>query len=173
LPLFAGLKQGSVPESDQQYKEAENQPDKAVTALLRRIRETFITLYFPNRNGIVREGFKPEFKENKFNGEEQIIGALIEAMKFEDFQSEDAFIEALRKKCEQRIFTQQEMTWAQIMERAATETTWQWYHPKQMDELKKKCLMSDTWREVGGYIKKCPFAKDPTDVIIEQTEYDD
>ena len=171
--IIAGMKQGSLPESDQQYKEAENQLDKAVTALLQTIRETFITLYFPNRTDIAREDFRLEFEENKFNGEEQVIAALKKEMKFEDFQAEDAYIESLRKKCEQRVFTQSEMTWAQIMERTATETAWQWYHPKQMDELKKKCLMGDIWREVGGYIKKGPFAKDPTDVTIEQTEYDE
>jgi len=37
-----------------------------------------------------------------------------------------------------------------------------------MDELKKKCLSSDVWSEIGGYI-----AKGPTDVIIEQTAYNE
>jgi hypothetical protein len=114
-----------------------------------------------------------EFKENKFNGEEQIVATLKEAMKFEDFSGEDAFNDALRKKCEARIFTQAEMPWTQIMERAATESSWQWYHRDQMETLKKKCLANDAWREVGGYIKKGPFEKDPTDVTIEQTDYNE
>ena len=171
--IVANMKQEHVPETDQQYKEAESQHDKATTALLQTIRETFITLYYPSKKDLSREDFKLEFKENRFNGEEQIIAALKEAMKFEDFQSEDLFIDALRKKCEARIFTQLEMPWTQILERAATESSWQWHHPKQMDELKRKCLASDAWREVGGYIKKGPFAKDPTDVTIEQTEYNE
>ena len=116
---------------------------------------------------------KFEFKENKYNGEEQVINALMDAMKFEDLKTEDSFIDALRRKAEQRIFTQKEMPWSQIMERGATETAWQWYHPRQMDELKKKCLHSDLWREVGGYIVKGPFEKEPTDVSIEQTEYNE
>ena len=162
-----------LPETDQQYKEAERQQDKAMTALLQTVREAFITLYFPSKSGLSREDFKFVFKENKFNGEELIIAALKDAMKFDDYTSEDIFIDALRKKCEARIFTQSEMPWSQILERAATETSWQWYHPRQMDELKKKCLANDSWREVGGYIKKGPFEKEPTDVIVEQTDYNE
>ncbi|MDR2176258.1 MAG: DUF499 domain-containing protein [Synergistaceae bacterium] len=171
--IITNMKNEHVPETDQQYKEAESQHDKTATALLQTIRETFITLHYPFRNGLSREDFKLEFRENKFNGEEQIIAALKEAMKFEDFSSEDVFIESLRKKAEARIFTQKEMPWTQIMERTATESSWQWHHPRQMDELRKKCLANDTWREVGGYIVKGPFEKEPTDVIIEQTDYNE
>jgi hypothetical protein len=171
--IIANMKSEHVPETDQQYKEAENQHDKATTALLQTIRETFITIYFPSKTGLSHEDFKLEFKENKFNGEEQIIAALKEAMKFEDFSSEESFIDSLRKKAEARIFTQKEMPWSTISERAATETSWQWYHPKQMDELRKKCLANDTWREIGGYIVKGPFEKEPTDVAIEQMGYNE
>ncbi|MDR0999304.1 MAG: DUF499 domain-containing protein [Clostridiales bacterium] len=171
--IIVNMKQEHLPETDQQYVEAESQRDKAATALLQTIREAFITLYYPSKSGLSREDFKLEFKENKFNGEEQIIAALKEAMKFEDFSAEDAFIDALRKKCEARIFTQAEMPWTQILERAATEKAWQWYHPKQMDELRKKCISADIWRDVGGYLKKGPFEKDPTDVTIEQTDYNE
>jgi hypothetical protein len=171
--IITNMKNEHVPETDQQYKEAESQQDKATTALLQTIRETFITLYYPSKSGLSREDFKLEFKENKFNGEEQIIAALKEAMKFEDFSSEDSFIDALRKKAEARIFTQKEMPWGTILERAATETSWQWYKPDQMDTLRKKCLANDTWREIGGYIVKGPFEKEPTDVSIEQTDYNE
>lgn len=171
--ILANMKAEHVPETDQQFKEAERQQDKATTALLQTIRETFITIYYPSKNGLSRADFKLEFAANKFDGEDQIIKALKEEMKFDDFQSEDLFNENLRKKAEARIFTQKEMPWSQIVERAATEPSWQWYHPKQMDELKKKCLNNDTWREVGGYIVKGPFEKEPTDVIIEQTDYNE
>jgi hypothetical protein len=171
--ILTNMKNEHVPETDQQYKEAESQQDKATQALLTTIRETFITIYYPSKSGLSREDFKLEFKENKFNGEEQIIAALNDAMKFEDFSTEDAFIESLRKKAESRIFTQKEMPWSTILERAATESSWQWYHPKQMDELRKKCFANDTWRDIGGYIHKGPFEKEPTDVTIEQTDYNE
>lgn len=171
--ILASMKAEHVPVTDQQYKEAENQQDKATTALLQTIRETFITLYFPTKNGISSEDFKLEFKENSFKGEEQIVKTLEEAQKFEDFSIDDKALETMQKKCEARLFTQKEMPWSQILERAATEVSWQWYHPKQMEELKKYCLKSDKWREIGGYIVKGPFAKEPTDVSVEQIEYNE
>ncbi len=171
--IIANMKGEHVPETDQQYKEAESQQDKAVVALLTSIRETFITIHYPSKSGLSRADFKLEFKDNKFNGEEQIIKTLVEEMKFDDLKTEDVFIDALRKKAEARIFTQKEMPWSQILGRAAEEPSWQWYHPRQMDELKKKCLNSDIWREIGGYVVKGPFAKEPTDVTVEQTDYDE
>lgn len=171
--IIANMKSERVPETDQQYKEADSQLDKATGTLLQTIRETFITIYYPSKSGLSRGDFKLEFVANKFDGEEQIIKALIDAMKFEDLKTEESFIESLRKKAEARIFTQKEMPWSQILERAATETSWQWYHPKQMEELKRKCLLNDSWREIGGYITKGPFDKEPTDVTIEQIGYNE
>jgi len=171
--IIANMNDEHIEKTDQQYKEAEVQHDKTITALLQTIRETFITIYYPSKNGVSREDIKFEFAENRFDGEDQIIKTLMEAQKFEDLQTEDKFIDTLRRKAEQRIFTQKEMPWSQIMERAATETSWQWYHPAQMDELKKKCLNSSVWKDVGGYIVKGPFEKEPTDVIIEDTGYDE
>ena len=171
--IMSSMKAEHVPPTDQQYIEAENQQDKATNALLATIRETFITLYFPTKNGIASEDFKLEFKENKFNGEEQIVNALKDAQKFEDFTAEDKPLDTMQKKCEQRIFTQKEMPWSQILERAATEVSWQWYHPRQMDALKTACIKKDKWRESSGYIIRGPFAKEPTDVVIEQIDYNE
>ena len=171
--IISNMKTAHVPENDQQYKEAENLHDKATTALLQTIRETFLTLYYPSKNGLSSENFKLEFAANRFNGEEQIIKALIEPMKFFDFSSEDTFIEPLRKRIERDVFTQKEMFWSQILERTATDTAFPWYYPKQMDVLKKKCLDRGVWREIGGYIAKGPFSKEPTDVTIEQIDYNE
>jgi hypothetical protein len=170
--IISNMHDEHVPSTDQQYKEADSQKDKVTTALLQSIRETFITLYFPTKNGIISEDFKLEFKENSFKGEEQIIKVLKNEKKFEDYQSNDMFLELLREKCEDRLFTQKEMTFNQIKERAATETIWQWYHPDQMEGLKKDCIKKDKWREIGGYLVKGPFAKEPTSVMVEQTGYD-
>lgn len=170
--IISAMKDEHVSETDQQYREAQAQEDKALTALLSTIRETFITLYFPTKSGLTKEDFKLAFTNNKFIGEDQIVNTLSGARKFEDFSSEDRFLDTLRKKCEARIFTQQEMTWQQIQERAATETIWQWYNPSQMETLKKDCLNRDKWREIGGYLQKGPFAKEPTEVQVEQLSFD-
>lgn len=171
--ILSYMKAEHVPETDQQYKEAENHNHKVTQALLQTIRETFITLYFPTKNGIVSEDFKLEFKENAFKGEDQIVRVLTDASKFEDFKTDDSFLDNLRRKCEIRIFTQKEMPWSQIRERAATETSWHWYHPAQLEELRKDCIKKDRWREIGGYIVKGPFEKEPTCVTVEQLDYDE
>ena len=170
--IISSMKDEHISETDQQYREALTQEDKTTTALLSTIRETFITLYYPNKGGLTSDDFKLEFAGNKFNGEEQIVKTLTEAQKFQDFSKEDRFMETLRKKCEARLFTQKEMTWNQILERAATEVGWQWYHPDQMTELRKDCINKDKWREIGGYVTKGPFKKEPTEVSVEQLTYD-
>lgn len=171
--IVDGMKSEGVPATDQQYKEAESQLDKAIQALFSAIRETFVTLYYPTKNGIVSSDFKLEFKGNKFDGEEQIISVLKDAMKYEEFSKNDTFLDTLRKKCEMRLFTTKEMTFAQICERAATETSWQWYHPDQLDSLRADCLKKDKWREIGGYLVKGKFEKEPTSVNVNQANYDD
>ena len=171
--IINNMKAEHISELDQQYREACDQETKALAALLSTIKETFITLYYPSKNGLTSDDFKLVYLNNDFKGEEQIVNTLADAQKFEDYSSEDKFLETLRKKCEQRIFTQQEMTWKQILDRAASETGWQWYHPSQMEQLKKVCISHDNWREVGGYLKKGPFAKEPTSVLVEQKGYDE
>ena len=171
--IVDGMNSEGVPATDQQRKEAEVQLDKAIQALFSTIRETFVTLYYPTKNGIVSADFKLEFKENKFDGEQQIISLLQSEMKYEPFSKEDAFMETLRKKCEARLFTTKEMPYSQICDRAATEISWQWYHPDQLDSLKADCLKKDKWREINGYLVKGPFEKDPTSVSVNQTNYDD
>ena len=171
--ILESMKSEGVPATDQQYKEAEVQCDKALQALLSTIRETFITLFYPMKNGIVSSDLKLEFKGNKFEGEEQIITVLKENMKYEAFSKEDAFMETLRKKCEARLFTTKEMMYSQIISRAAMETSWQWYHPDQLESLRADCLKKDKWREIGGYLVKGPFEKEPASVNVSQTGYDE
>ncbi len=171
--IVESMKNEGVPATDQQYREAETQSDKAIQALLSTIRETFVTLYYPTKSGIQSSDFKLEFRGNRFDGEEQIIAVLRDEMKYEDFSKNDDFLETLRKKCEARLFTTREMTYSQIVSRAATETSWQWYHPGQLDSLKNDCLNKDKWREIGGYLVKGPFEKDPTSVSVTQTGYDE
>lgn len=139
-----------LPATDQQYKEAEAQLDKATQALFSTIRETFVALFYPTRNGIDLSEFKLEFKENRFDGEEQIINCLKDNLKYEPFSKDDVFLENMRKKCEARLFTIKELPFAQIKERAATSSAWQWYHPDQLESLRMDCLKKDKWRESGG-----------------------
>ena len=170
--IAGGMRQAGVPAVDQQYQEAEIQLHKATQALFSTIRETFITLYFPTGAGLDSADFKLEFRDNRFDGEEQILTLLQSLEKYEDLSPEDAFWETLRKKCEKRLFTTREMPYSLICERAATETTWQWYPPEHLDRLRADCLKKDRWREEDGYLVKGPFDQDPTSVHVTQTGYD-
>jgi len=173
--IIAEMKADHTPETDQQFKEADRLFVKATNALITTIRETFITLYYPTKNGLSKEDILLEFTENKFVGEEQIINTLGQsrAMKFFDFSAEDDFIKTHRGRLERDLFTVKEMPWSQILERAATVVAFPWYHPKQLDEIRKKSIQYGVWKETGGYIVKGPFEKEPTSVRIEQTSYDE
>lgn len=170
--IIQNMDEEGTPAIDQQRREAEVQHDKALQALLSTIRETFVTLFYPTKNGIVSSDIKFEFKDNHFDGEDQVRKTLTEAMKFDPFSTDEGFLETMRKKCEARLFTTKEMQYSQILDRAATTPAWGWYHPDQMDALKNNCIRKGQWREVGGYLEKGPFKKEPTSVQVEQTYYD-
>ena len=171
------MKSERLPERDQQYIEAEVHLDKATQNLFSTIRETFVTLYYPTgRNDAYKvrsADFKLEFKGNRFDGEEQIVKCLMDNHKYNAFSKEDSFLATLQRKCEQRLFTQKEMPWSQILDRAATTPSWEWYHPSQLETLRQDALKKDSWREEGGYLKKGPFLKEPTDVQVEDVSYDE
>ena len=170
--VLAEMVSEHVPETDPQYKEAQESADRAASNLLSTITQTFDTLYFPMRKGLDREMIQFHFTANHYDGEQQVMNVLREHGKFDDDVDGDTKSDSLRRKCEQRIFTQHEMTWGQIQERAATETVWQWYPSGQLDSLKTWCIGRDKWRDIGGYITKGPFPKDPTSVTVRQTDYD-
>lgn len=161
--IIANMIDEKVPETNQQYQIAVDTRHKKIMAVLQVARETFVTLYFPNKNGITSADFLMEFKENNFNGEEQIRKTLESKQKFTTDVSSDTF----RRKCEDRLFTQKEMRWNDIKERAAIETSWQWHIPRALDDLKNDCLKKDIWRENGGYLVKGPFPKEKTSVLIQ------
>ena len=140
--------------------------------LLTTITQTFDTLYFPMRRDLDREIIQFHFTANHYDGEQQVMAVLRDHAKFDDIIDGDDGLETLRKKCEQRIFTQHEMPWNQILERAATETAWQWYPSGQLETLKNWCFERDKWRDIDGYVTKGPFPKEPTSVSVEQKEYD-
>lgn len=161
-------------ETDPQYREATVLLDKYSLALLSAIRETFVTLYYPMRdNQLGEEPITLNFTNNRFDGESIVVNALTTARKYEPYLSDPRKLEVLRQKCEQRLFTQPEMRWEQILDRAATTTSWQLLNPAQMNALRDYCYNVDKWREIGGYLKKGPFPKEPTAVRVEQVDYDE
>lgn len=167
--IIRRMRDDKVPETNQQYQIALDTQSKKMISVIQSARETFVTLYYPNKKGIASADFNMEFRENKYDGEEQITKLLKNKMKFTDDVSSDLFI----KKIEDRLFTRNEMMWSEIKERAAVNTVWQWYIPSALDKVKDECIKKDIWREHGSYIEKGPFEKEHTSVSIEKIMVDD
>lgn len=110
-----------------------------------------------------------EFTGNAYNGEKQIRDLLMQRQKFTEGVADETF----RKKCQDRLFTQKEMRWSDVKERAATNPAWQWHTPSALDSLKNEMLKKGIWREHGGYIEKPPFPKEKTGVFIQELKRDD
>lgn len=158
--IIANMRDEKVPEDNQQYLLAQDTRIKKITAVLSAAQQTFSTLYYPMGDSIRSSDFNMQFKDNNYNGEEQIRSLLAEKQKFSNKPIDDT----LRRKCEERLFTRKEMRWSEIKERAATETNWTWVHPNTLDKLLADCRQKDLWREHGDYVEKGPFPKEPTSV---------
>lgn len=138
--IIKRMRDDNVPETNQQYQIALDTHSKKIMSVIQCARETFVTLYYPNKKGIASADFKMEFKENKYDGEDQITKLLKSKMKFTDDVSNDSFV----RKIEDRLFTRKEMMWSEVKERAATNTTWQWHIPSALDKIKAECIKKDT-----------------------------
>ncbi|MGH7138389.1 MAG: hypothetical protein ACREHD_21780, partial [Pirellulales bacterium] len=168
--ILDDLKNDKVPDNDPQMVQASNLSDKTQQNFYSAVRETFTTLWYPTESGLTSADLAMKFEGNKYNGEQQVVDVLKEKMKFTDEITGDTF----RKKCEQRLFTQQSMPWNEVKRRAAANSKWQWHRTDALDQLKGDCLFKETWRDEGGFVDKGPFPQPKTAVTIaEQTRDDD
>jgi hypothetical protein len=167
--IIGRMEEEKVPENNPQYQKAIEKQHKVKLELLQAARETFVTLYYPSKNGLLKADFFMEFRDNNYNGEKQVKDLLLQRQKF----TEDVTGDTFRKKCEDRLFTQKEMRWIDVKERAATNPVWQWHIPRALDDLKDELLKKDMWRENGGYIEKPPFPKEKTEVLVQELRRDD
>ena len=164
------LKADKVPDNDPQMIQANDLGDRTQANFHSAVRETFTTLWYPTDSGLTSADFAMKFEGNKYTGEGQVKEVLGEKMKFTDEVSGDTF----RKKCEQRLFTQQSMPWNEVKRRAATTTKWQWHRMDGLDALRADCIHKSIWREEGGFVDKGPFPQPKTSVtVVEQTRDDD
>ena len=167
--IIARMNEEKVPENNPQYQKAVDKRDRITLELLQAARETFIQLYYPTKNGLMKADFFMEFTGNEYNGEKQIRDVLLQRQKFTLDVTDDSF----RKKCEDRLFIRKEMRWADVKEQAAINLLWQWHIPRALDDLKEEMLKKGIWREQGGYIEKPPFPKEKTNVLIQEIRRDD
>lgn len=150
-------------ETDPQYQQALDLYSKVNLELISALRESFVTLYYPKRNGLVSDGITMKFEENNYVLEEQVKNLLIKEVKFDTKTDSKEF----RDKFEDRIFTQRQMNWNAIKERAATTSSWSWHHPDVLEDLKSNMLRRGEWIETGGYIDKEPPAPETSLTVRE------
>ena len=168
--IIAEMHQEGTSDSDPQMQQARDQLlPRFLTQFHSAVRETFTTLHYPTKERLAKVDFLMEFKDNRYNGEEQVMAALADRQKY----TEDLASETFRKKVEARLFTQQSMLWTEIKRRAATAPVWQWHPPAALEKIKADCLHKDLWREEGNYVNKGPFPKPATDVRIQEISRDD
>lgn len=153
-------------ETDPQYQQALDLFSKVNLELVSNLREAFVTLYYPKRKGLVNDDITMEFEENKYDVEDQIKNLLIDKMKFDiEIESKE-----FREKFEDRIFTQRQMNWSAIKERAAITTSWSWHHPNALEDLRDDMLRREEWIEAGGYIDKEPPAPETSLTVRQVSE---
>lgn len=163
------LRSDKVPDNDPQMVQANDLSDKTQQNFHSAVRETFTTLWYPTESELRSTDFAMKFEGNKYSGEQQIVDTLKDKMKF----TEEVSGEAFRKKCEQRLFTQQSMPWNEIKRRAATTPKWQWHRPDALEQLKDDCVFRDVWREDGGFVDKGPFPQPKTIISVQEQTRDD
>ena len=155
------LKNAGASEKDTQYVAAQNLADKIAMNVNSALNETFVTLYYPSigKAGTSERSYRKKeiqmnFENNAFDPEEQVRKLLVEVKKFTEpaKTQEDTF----RKKVEAKLFTADKMRWADILERAAVNTDWNWYYPTTLRDLKAKCLQNGLWIEEGDMLNKKP-----------------
>lgn len=156
------------PASDPQLQEAEELRTKQIANLYMAVKTTFTTLHYPTIQGLTKREMEFQYTENRFSAEEQIVQSLSAAYKYTTDIGADGMF---RAKVEGKLWREdgQPMAWTSIKEKAAINTSWDWYIPTGLDSLKSILVQRDVWREASGYIDKGPFAKAKTEVRVQET----
>ncbi len=167
--IMQELQEEKTPDNDPQMIQARELADRVLQTFHSAVRETFTTLWYPTREGLLSADFFMQFHGNRYQGEQQIIKVLKEKRKYTEDVSSDIF----RKKVERRLFTTQSMPWSEIKRRAATDPGWQWHRPDALDLLKADLVSKDIWREEGGFVDKGPFPQPATSVSVQEMRRND
>lgn len=160
------------PDGDPQVQDALSILDKLSAKLYFAVKSTFLTLYYPTRDGLTKSDMDFQYTDHKFEAEEQIRKALEAAYKYTtDVGAEGTF----RKKVENKLWPQgkQETPWSQIKTNAAQDGSWNWHVPNALDQLKAILAQRDQWRESEGYVDKGPFPQPATEVRVQVVRRDD
>ena len=170
LTIKAEHERDRISPRDPQYIEADKSLDQIQLSLRSALQETFTTLVYPSRNGFRSTDCRIHFQNNLFDGEALIRNTLEKAHKF----TKDVDSETFQKKCQARLFAgQKTSSWNEVKRRAATQTDWNFHHPKALEELKKKMLEREVWVDEGGAINTQPPPPETSVGIKEISRHED
>jgi hypothetical protein len=167
--IIAELESENPGVNDPQLNNAREMRDNILLQLLSAAKEGFNVLHYPTKDGLRTADFLMNFQSNEYNGESQVRDALTKKQKFTDEVDTDSF----RKKCEQRLFTQQVMDYSDVISRSATNAAWQWHIPTALETLKSKLIAEGAWRADASLIDKGPFPPPTTEVQVQVLTRDD
>lgn len=162
--------QDKFPTNDPQFQEVENLLDQFQFRFYTAIQNVFTKLIYPSQRGLSETNITLQFKKNEYNGEEQIRKALEEKRKFTTDITSDAFLLQLETKL---FVKQKKRPWNDVLEAAATDSSWLWYKPNVLDQVKAEQLQKDQWRQEGNWIQIGPFPMPPTDVQVSVVGIDE
>ncbi|HEY9768519.1 MAG TPA: DUF499 domain-containing protein [Coleofasciculaceae cyanobacterium] len=169
LSIKAELDSDRISPRDPQYVEADKSLDQIQLSLRSALQETFTTLVYPAKGGFRTTDYRIHFQGNHFDGETLIRNTLEKVQKF----TTDVGSQTFTKKCEARLFAgQKTSSWNEVRRRAATNTDWNFHHPKALDELKKQMLEQEIWIDEGGAINTQPPPPE-TSVGVKEISRDD
>lgn len=163
--ILAEQETEKLSERDPQRMEAKKNEDRILINLRSSIQQTYSVVVYPSSDKLRKEIIRFNFDSNNYDGEAQIRAALLNARKFsEDTGNLDSWI----AKVEERLFDNQNpVRWKDVKARAAGKTNWQLHLPRLLDDIKAHAIRTGKWREEGEYVRKGPFAKEPTSVNVQ------
>lgn len=160
----AEMVQEKVPTNDPQFQEVEDLLDNYQFRFYAAISNIFTKLYYPTKRGLSEANINLQFKKNEYNGEAQIRKTLEEKRKFTTDIHDDVFLQQLEAKL---FLRQKRQRWIDIVDKAATDTSWLWHKPNTLEQLKSEQIRRDHWREEGSWIEIGPFEKPATEVMVK------
>jgi hypothetical protein len=163
------FKKEKMASGDPQMVEAERLYESFQHKFNSAVRETFVKLYYPTKNGLMDANFQMQYSGNKYDGEEQIKKTLEEKKKFTSETTNENFV----RYVEGKLFTQQSLPWRDILDNAATKSDWLWHRLDALNHLKMQQVSKDLWRESGEWVDKGPFPPPQTSISIREVGRND
>lgn len=143
-----------------QYREASDHLETTAGNFLSAVREAFKTVVFPSSRGLRSVNFDMEFKNNDYNGEQQIVNALVARSKYYTEELFDQRIDSLRLDAENDLFSGvKAVPEAELRRKAAAFSGWVWLPPNGLERLVRECVNRGFWRHANGVVEKGPFPK--------------